>query len=56
MSKKDILNFGDVDITLPQKPGIGFSIGTKSCPRKDGTVSTTAVKPSKLSLYFLSPF
>jgi hypothetical protein len=50
MSKKGILNFEDVDITLLQKPGIEFSTGTKSCPRKNGTVSPAAVKPSKLSL------
>ena len=56
ISKKEILKFESVDITLSQKPGIGFSTGTKSCPRKNGTFSSTAVKPSKPSfcISFLS--
>lgn len=32
MFKKNILKFEEVDITLLQKPGISFSIGTKSSP------------------------
>jgi len=45
------LNFEVVDITLPQTPGISFSIGTKSCRCKNGTVNSTAVRASRQSLF-----